>query len=216
MVILLFATTTKCLSMQTEIEGFFFFFRTKMRTTRTTSTETEGEKKQTERMLKQKKRNRTESTMCLEKSVIIPQKVERKEPGRSPGGSARLVWHLTSSSLYTELITVMQRAQYYSNKARERKRKRERSTETKTNEKKTQEQEEKREAQRHFPPDETSPVCVNSCPDAVKFPPRKYEKYPTVHTDLCDINFFLGFLTAKAEIDGKNLVRLYLAEADEK
>lgn len=29
------------------------------------------------------------------------------------------MWHLTSS-LYTELITVMQRAQYYSNKAKER------------------------------------------------------------------------------------------------
>lgn len=44
---------------------------------------------------------------------------KQKEPGCSPGRSAWLVWHLTSSSLYTELLTVMQRAQYYSNKARE-------------------------------------------------------------------------------------------------
>lgn len=83
----------------------------------------------------------------------IPQKIERTEPGRSPGGSARLVWHLTSSSLYTELLTVMQRAQFYSNKARERERDRERSTEThKEEEKKTK----KGGGTTTFPPDKTS------------------------------------------------------------
>lgn len=47
-------------------------------------------------------------------------RVEQKEkPGCTPGRFAWLVWHLTSLSLYTELITVMQRAQFYSNKARE-------------------------------------------------------------------------------------------------
>lgn len=76
----------------------------------------------------------------------IPQKIERTEPGRSPGRSARFVWHLTSSSLYTELLTVMQRAQFYSNKARERDR--ERSTE--------EENTKKRGGTTTFPPDKTS------------------------------------------------------------
>lgn len=43
----------------------------------------------------------------------------KKKPGCTPGRFAWLVWHLTSLSLYTELITVMQRAQFYSTKARE-------------------------------------------------------------------------------------------------
>lgn len=78
----------------------------------------------------------------------IPQKIERTEPGRSPGGSARLVWHLTSSSLYTELLTVMQRAQFYSNKARERERETERDQQRLTKKKKRRQR--KGEAQQHF------------------------------------------------------------------
>lgn len=50
---------------------------------------------------------------------------KKEKPRCSPGRSAWLVWHLTSLSLYTELITVMQRAQFYFNKARERERERE-------------------------------------------------------------------------------------------
>lgn len=44
---------------------------------------------------------------------------KKEKPGCTPGRFAWLVWHLTSLSLYTELITVMQRAQFYSTKARE-------------------------------------------------------------------------------------------------
>lgn len=73
--------------------------------------------KKTKRTLKQKKKTGQKHRVI--KKCDIPQKVEQKEPGPSPDRSAWLVWHLTSSSLYTELITVMQRAQYYSNKARE-------------------------------------------------------------------------------------------------
>lgn len=69
-------------------------------------------------MLKRKKK-REQKHRVIGK-CDLPLKVEQKEPGRSPGRSAWLVWHLTLSSLYTELITVMQRAQYYSNKAKER------------------------------------------------------------------------------------------------
>lgn len=47
----------------------------------------------------------------------IPQKLEHKEPELSSPGS--VCGTLTWSSLYTELITVMQRAQFSSNKARE-------------------------------------------------------------------------------------------------
>lgn len=107
--------------------------------------------------------------------MIYHKKVEQKEPGRSPSGSARLVWHLTSSSLYTELITVMQRAQYYSNKARER------LTETEEVERKTRNRK-KKEAQQQT----ENRFCVNSCPDAVNFLP--HERYHTVRTDLCEIN----------------------------
>lgn len=51
---------------------------------------------------------------------------KEEKPGCTPGRFAWLVWHLTSLSLYTELITVMQRAQFYFNKARDRERDRQR------------------------------------------------------------------------------------------
>lgn len=58
--------------------------------------------------IKKRSVERREDAKATEQQVFGKQQVERKEPGRSAGGPARLVWHLTSSSLYTELITVMQ------------------------------------------------------------------------------------------------------------
>lgn len=123
-----------------------------------------------------KERTRTKSTMWLG-SVIYHKKVEQKEPGRSLRRSARLVWHLTSSSLYTELITVMQRAQYYSNKARERQRERDWGRKTRNRTKR---------GGTTFSSRQNKFCVMNSCPDAVNLPP--YEKYHTVHTDLYEIN----------------------------
>lgn len=61
------------------------------------------------------------STMRLGSVIHRGVKQEKKyQPGCTPGRFAWLVWHLTLLSLYTELITVMQRAQFYFNKARER------------------------------------------------------------------------------------------------
>lgn len=60
-----------------------------------------------------------------EKAQDVEQN-KKEKPGCTPGRFAWLVWHLTSLSLYTELITVMQRAQFYSTKAREREGERER------------------------------------------------------------------------------------------
>lgn len=112
MVILLFATTTRRLSMQAE-------FGQKTRGLKSVDFTTMETKYRRTRERRSKRKKQDEKHHVIGK-CDIPRKVQQKEPGRSPGRSARLVWHLTSLSLYTELITVMQRAQYYSNKARER------------------------------------------------------------------------------------------------
>lgn len=69
-------------------------------------------KEQSERWRERKKKHH------VRVACDIPQKLEHKEPERSSPGS--VCGTLTWSSLYTELITVMQRAQFSSNKARER------------------------------------------------------------------------------------------------
>lgn len=114
MVILLFATTTRCLtacrwSLSKKQKAEIWRNKDKTR-----------QKKKQRSCESDRKKEDKKHRECVK--CDIPQKIERTEPGRSPGRSARFVWHLTSSSLYTELLTVMQRAQFYSNKARERQR----------------------------------------------------------------------------------------------
>lgn len=135
MVILLFATTTRCLtacrwSLSKKQKVEIWRNKEKTRQKKNGQRGCESDRK------KEDKKHR-ECVKC-----DIPQKIERTEPGRSPGRSARFVWHLTSSSLYTELLTVMQRAQFYSNKARER-------DQQKLTKKKRRRQR-NREAQQHF------------------------------------------------------------------
>ena len=117
------------------------------------------EKKQTKKNAEAKESNRTKSTMWSG-SVIYHKTVEQKDLADLP---PRLVWHLTSSSLYTELITVMQRAQFYSNKARERERHWRRNT---PNRKETTK---KRRHDNISSRQQPKKKKCESCPDAEKF-----------------------------------------------
>lgn len=177
MVILLFATTTRCLtacrwSLSKKQKVEIWRNKEKTRQKKNGQRGCESDRK------KEDKKHR-ECVKC-----DIPQKIEWTEPGRSPGRSARFVWHLTSSSLYTELLTVMQRAQFYSNKARERERQRE------INRNSQRRREEDKETGRHnnISSRQNKRWAVTEFLSwCGKAPPTHHEKHHPVHTDVWEI-----------------------------